>query len=168
MFKELMPVLKRRPLTLTVSSLNGDLVRVNVVPHGLDEDKKVNDSIPYSSKEKVAKIPDEAIKALTTPLCLTGTAEEIDAGLVERLANFTESHVQLQEVFDQAGEQIAEAVRAIKEREERDRKEKQKAKSKDAPVKASVETNAGPESNDPQKDSDPPAKEPLLQNLGLF
>jgi len=168
MFKELMPVLKRRPITLTVSSLDGDLVRVNVVPHGLDEDKKVNDSIPYSSKEKVAKIPDEAIKGLTTALCLTGTAEEIDAGLVERLTSFTESHVQLQEVFDQAGKQIAEAVRAIKEREERDRKEKQKAKSKDGPVKASVETNAGPESNDPQKDSEPPAKEPLPQNLGLF
>ncbi len=169
MFKELMPVLKRRPLTLTVSSLNGDLVRVNVVPHGLDEDKKVNDSIPYSSKEKVAKIPDEAIKALTTPLCLTGTAEEIDAGLVERLATFTESHVQLQEVFDQAGKQIAEAVRAIKEREERDRKEKQKTKPKDsAPVKASVETSTGPEGSDAPKDSEPPAKEPLPQNLGLF
>ena len=168
MFEELMPVIKRRPLTLTVSSLNGDLVRVNVVPHGLDEDKKVNDSIPYSSKEKVAKIPGEAIKALTTPLCLTGTAEEIDAGLVERLANFTESHVQLQEVFDEASKQIAEAVRAIKEREERDRKEKQKAKPKDAKLKASVETNAGPESNDPPKDSEPPAKEPLPQNLGLF
>ena len=168
MFKELMPVLKRRPITLTVSSLDGDLVRVNVVPHGLDEDKKVNDSIPYSSKEKVAKIPDEAIKGLTTALCLTGTAEEIDAGLVERLTSFTESHVQLQEVFDQAGKQIAEAVRAIKEREERDRKEKQKAKPKDAQLKASVETNAGPESNDPPKDSEPPAKEPLPQNLGLF
>jgi len=89
----------------------------------LDEDKKGNDSIPYSSKEKVAKIPGEAIKGLTTALCLTGTAEEIDAGLVERLTSFTESHVQLQEVFDQAGKQIAEAVRAIKEREERDRRE---------------------------------------------
>ena len=169
MFKELMPVLKRRPITLTVSSLDGDLVRVNVVPHGLDEDKKVNDSIPYSSKEKVAKIPDEAIKGLTTALCLTGTAEEIDAGLVERLTGFTESHVQLQEVFDQAGKQIAEAVRAIKEREERDRKEKQKTKPKDsAPVKASVETSTGPGGSDPPKDSEPPAKEPLPQNLGLF
>src|SRR5260370_38529155 len=80
----------------------------------------------------------------------------------------TERHVKIQEVFDQAGKQIAEAVRAIKEREERDRKEKQKAKSKDAPVKASIETNAGPESNHTQKDSDPAAKEPLPQNLGLL
>src|SRR5260370_7568648 len=111
MFKELMPVLKRRPITLTVSSLDGDLVRVNVVPHGLDEDKKGNDSIPYSSKEKVAKIPDEAIKALTTALCLTGTAEEIDAGLVARLTSFTEGHVHLQQVSHPPANQIAAASR---------------------------------------------------------
>src|SRR5258707_1555092 len=94
MFKELMPVLKRRPITLTVSSLDGDLVRVNVVPQGLDEDKKVNDSIPYSSKEKVAKIPDQAMKGLTTARCLTGTEEEIDAGVVERPPTFPDSHSQ--------------------------------------------------------------------------
>src|SRR5260370_5048194 len=75
MFKELMPVLKRRPITLTVSSLDGDLVRVNVVPHGLDEDKKGNDSIPYSSNEKGGKIPEEEITRLTRALCLSGSAD---------------------------------------------------------------------------------------------
>ncbi len=167
MFKELMPVLRRRPLTLTVSSLDGGLVRVNVVPHGLDEDKKGNESNSY--KDKVAQIPSEAIKALTRPLCLTGTPEEMDSGLARSLADFSESHVQLQEAFDQASKEIAEAVKAIKEREERERKERQKAKSKDsAPVKASVETSAGTESSDQKKDDEAPPKEPLPKNLGLF
>jgi hypothetical protein len=57
-------------------------------------------------------------------LSLTGTAEEIDQELAQTLKNFAESHVQLQETFDRAKEQIAEAVKAIEERD------KNKSKSK--------------------------------------
>ena len=83
MFTELMPLIEQRPLTITVAILNGGRqIRVNVVPQSLEKDGKVNDKIGYSNKDKIAKVPDEAIKALTTPLSLTGTAEEIDTDLM--------------------------------------------------------------------------------------
>jgi PRTRC genetic system protein E len=128
MFTELMPLIEQRPLTITVAVLSGShRIRVNVVPKSLDKDSQVNDKIGYSNKDKIAKVPDEAIKGLTTPLSLTGTAEEIDAEFAQALREFAESHVQLQKTVDQAKEQIAEAVKAVEERD------KIKAKSKPVP-----------------------------------
>jgi PRTRC genetic system protein E len=125
MFTELMPLIEQRPVTITVAVLSGSQrIRVNVVPKSLEKDSQVNDKIGYSNRDKIAKVPDEAINALTTPLSLTGTAEEIDAELA--LREFAESHVQLQKTVDHAKEQIAEAVKAIEERD------KNKAKVKTA------------------------------------
>ena len=139
MFTELMPLIEQRPLTITVAVLNGGRqIRVNVVPQSLEKDGKVNEKIGYSNKEKVAKVPDEAIKALTTPLSLTGTAEEIDAELAQALREFAESHVELQKAVEQAKEHIAEAVKAIEERD----KNKTKAKPAARPTAASEGANA--------------------------
>jgi PRTRC genetic system protein E len=125
MFTELMPLIEQRPVTITVAVLSGSRrLRVNVVPKSLGKDSQVNDKLGYSNKDKIAKVPEEAIKALTTPLSLTGTPEEIDAELAQALKEFAECHVQLQKTVDQAKEQIAEAVKAIEERD------KNKAKSK--------------------------------------
>src|SRR5260370_13087795 len=88
----------------------------------------MNDKSGYYNKDKIAKVPVEAIKALTTPLSLTGTAEEIDAELVQALREFAESHVQLQKTRDQAKEQIAEAVKAIEERDKNKTKVKTAAR----------------------------------------
>jgi len=127
MFTELMPLIEQRPITITVAALGGSQrIRVNVVPKSLDKDKQVNEKIGYSNKDKIAKVPDEAIEALTTPLSLTGTPEEIDAELTKALREFAESHLQLQKTVDQAKEQIAEAVKAIEERD------KNKSKTKTA------------------------------------
>jgi PRTRC genetic system protein E len=125
MFRELMPLIESRPLSITVAVLTGGLIRVNVVPQQLDKDSKVNDKIGYSNKEKIAKIPESAICALTTPLSLTGTPEEIDESLPQALTHFAESHVRLQNTVDDARNQIAEAVRATEERD----KNKSKTKS---------------------------------------
>jgi PRTRC genetic system protein E len=134
MFTELMPLIEQRPVTITVAVLSGtNLIRVNFVPKTLEKDDQVNDKIGYSNKDKIAKIPDAAIKALTTPLSLTGTPEEIDAELAHTLKEFAESHVQLQKTVDQAKGQIAEAVKAIEERE------KNKTKSKTVPRTAADE-----------------------------
>jgi len=81
MFKELEALLTKRSLTITVAALAGGQVRVNVIPHTRPEDTKVNEQIKYTHRDEVAAIPDSAIKALTTPISLTGTAEEIDAKL---------------------------------------------------------------------------------------
>jgi PRTRC genetic system protein E len=125
MFRELMPLIENRPLSITVAALSGGRIRVNVVPQLLEKDSKVNDKVGYSNKDKIAKVPESAINALTTPLSLTGTAEEIDQSLAESLTKFVESHGRLQHTLDEAREQIAEAVR---EAEERD-KTKSKTKS---------------------------------------
>src|SRR5579859_2375966 len=96
MFRELMPLIESRPLSITVAVLTGGLIRVNVVPQMLEKDSKVNDKVGYSYKDKIAKIPESAINALTTPLSLTGTPEEIDQSLAETLTQFVESHGRLQ------------------------------------------------------------------------
>jgi PRTRC genetic system protein E len=139
MFRELMPLIENRPLSITVAALSGGRIRVNVVPQLLEKDSKVNDKVGYSNKDKIAKVPESAINALTTPLSLTGTAEEIDQSLAESLTKFVESHGRLQHTLDEAREQIAEAVREAEERE------KSKAKTKSA--------NGGPTDKKEEKKS---------------
>jgi PRTRC genetic system protein E len=127
MFTDLKQLLTKRSLTITVALLDNGQIRVNVVPHVRPEDSKINEQIKYSTKSEVAPVPDEAIKALTTPISITGTAEEIDAKFPAILSQYVESHVRLQETLDRASSEIAEAVKAIDERN--------KAKAKDKTAK---------------------------------
>jgi len=115
-FTELKKLIAKRSLTITVAVLENEQIRVNVVPHVRLADSKVNEQIKYSNKSEVASVPEEAIKALTTSLSITGTAEEIDAKFPAILCEYVESHVQLQETLDRASSEIAEAVKAIDER----------------------------------------------------
>jgi PRTRC genetic system protein E len=110
MFQELKPLLANRSLTITVVALDEEQIRVNVIPHSRPDDSKVNEPITYSHKDQVAPIPDAAVKALTTPISLSGTAEEIDANLANLLMKFVESHRSLQDTCDRAGSEISEAV----------------------------------------------------------
>ena len=144
MFTELMPLIESRPITITVAALSGGRIRVNVVPQTLEEDSKLNDKIGYSNKDKIAKIPESAIHALTTPLSLTGTPSEIDAELAQQLATFVESQVSLQASVDHAKQEIAEAVKAIEERD------KNRSKSKTAAAARPDEKN---EETKPGKDA---------------
>ena len=57
MFIELMPLFERR--TITEAALKQGRIRVNIVPTALAEDSKLNEKISYSSKEKIAQIPEE-------------------------------------------------------------------------------------------------------------
>lgn len=125
MFTELMPVLQDRPLTITVVAVAGGKIKVCVVPQSQDKDGKVNSKVGFQAEKEVAKIPESAIKALTTPLALTGTPEELDAGLVAQLTSYAKSHAQLQHGIAQATQEITEAVKAIEERN----KAKSKAKA---------------------------------------
>ena len=125
MFKELMPVIVDRPLTITVAALPDGNVRVCVVPHSQDKDGKINDKVGYHNE--VAKIPESSIRALTTPLALTGTPEELDAELPQKLTTYAGSHTQLQHGVAQATQEITDALKAIEERN------KAKAKSKTTP-----------------------------------
>jgi PRTRC genetic system protein E len=114
MFKELMPVLADRPLTITVAAVADGKIRICVVPQSQDKDRKVNDKIGY--QKEVARIPDVSIQALTTPLALTGTPEELDAELTGKLTSYSGAHAQLQHGIAQATQEISDALKAIEER----------------------------------------------------
>jgi len=132
MFVELMPLIKTRAVSITVAAVGEGRIRVNVVPQSLERDNKLNEKVGYSHKDKIAAIPASAVAALTAPVSITGTPEEIDAEMAKTLMEFTESHVRLQKTVDQARNEIAEAVKAI---EERDKAAKIKAKTT-APAKS--------------------------------
>lgn len=151
MFTELMPLIKNRPLTITVAVEGDSRLRLNIVPKPLEKDKGANGKIGSTHSKEVAPIPNEAIHALTTPLSITGTPEEVDAGLAEALTKYAASHQTLQQSFDSAAANIAEAVKAIDERE-RIKKEKEKANSKKT-------------SNTTAKQSEPAKSEPDLPSL---
>ncbi len=74
MFTELMPLLRKRRLLLTISLVEGDTIRATIVPQ---------------------KASDTEDNALTTPLAITGTAEELDRDLPQQLVEFTGAHIQL-------------------------------------------------------------------------
>jgi PRTRC genetic system protein E len=148
MFTELKQLLARRSLTITVAALENGHLRVNVVPHSLPEDQKVNEQIKYSHKNEVAAVPDEAIKALTTPLSITGTAEEIDPEFPAILSQYVESHVTLQQTFDRASNEISDAVKAIDERNKNKTKEKA-AKSKQEEKTTKSQPEPKPDENLP-------------------
>jgi PRTRC genetic system protein E len=168
MFTELKKLIAKRSLTITVAVLDDEQIRVNVVPHARVADSKVNEQIKYSSKSEVASVPEKAIQALTTPISITGTAEEIDAKFPAILFGYVESHVQLQETLDRASSEIAEAVKAIDERnkskataktvkkEEKDKSEEPKPKVDETlPLWWTDKTAAAP--GTPQLQPAPPA-----------
>jgi len=130
MFSELMPLIQNRPLTLTIAAIDEKQIRVNVIPGKTEKDKAANKEIGHSHSKEVAPIPESSITALTTPLSLTGTPEEIDAQLAKTLTEFTALHVGLQNSFDTAADAIKKAVKDIDERERLKKEQEKAAKSK--------------------------------------
>ena len=94
MFTELMPLLRKRRLLLTVSLVEGDTIRATVVPQ---------------------KASDTDDNALTTPLAITGTAEELDRDLPQQLVEFTGAHLQLQTTLASAKAEMDAAAKAVRE-----------------------------------------------------
>ena len=141
MFKELGPLLRQRAVVLIVTRLEDDTIRVNVIPRKLNESE--ND-------------------ALTTPLCVAGSAEELDAELPSALVQFVGAHLELRNTLESAKEQIAAAAKAAKA----------EARSKVAPKAAPAPTE--PAATETKKPADAPPKpaEPRKQeparNASLF
>jgi PRTRC genetic system protein E len=95
-FTELMPLLKQRAVMITISDVGEGLLRVNIIPRKLVVDG--------SSDENTA---------LTTPLSITGKAEELDRELPGQLATFTESIARTGSNLDELKTQHAAAVKAL-------------------------------------------------------
>lgn len=121
MFTELMPLLRKRGLLLTISLVEGDALRATVLPQ---------------------KASDADDKSTTTPLAITGTAEEMDRDLPQQLIEFVGAHLQLQSTLASAKADMDAAAKAARE-------EARKKTGKPAtPTKAAVdEVPAKPESD---------------------
>ena len=91
MFKELVPILRNRAVLLTATALDDDQIRVNVVPK---------------------KMKDGDHDALTTPLSVTGTAEELDTQLAATLVGFVASHLQMKNALEKAKADMDVATKA--------------------------------------------------------
>jgi PRTRC genetic system protein E len=90
MFKELAPYLRQRAVLLTVTHLEEDQIRVNVIPQ---------------------KLKDGENAALTTPLTVTGTAAELDRDLPATLVNFVSAHLELRNTLDRAKAEMDAAAK---------------------------------------------------------
>ena len=94
MFTELMPLLRNRGLILTISLVEGDTIRATVLP------------------QKATESDDGAI---TTPLAITGTAEELDRDLPQQLIEFVGAHLQLQSTLASAKAEMEAVGKAARE-----------------------------------------------------
>ncbi len=94
MFVELMPMLKERTLLITVARVD-ERVKVNVIP---------------------AKVKEGEDHALTTPLSLTGSAEELDSELGRHLASYVESHLALGSTLAEARAEMDAAAKAARQK----------------------------------------------------
>jgi len=95
LFSQLAPLLTYRAVLITVSKLEeGDLLQVNICPRQLQQNEN---------------------QALTAPLCVTGTAAELDAELVPQIATFVSSHGGLTTNLAAIEQEVAEAEKAARE-----------------------------------------------------
>jgi PRTRC genetic system protein E len=94
-FTELKPLLKQRVVMITVSDIGEGLLRVNIIPRKLgDGDSEDN-------------------AALTTPLTVTGKAEELDRDLPSQLTSFTESIAKSGSNLEEVKTQHTAAIKAV-------------------------------------------------------
>ena len=113
MFTELIPLLRKRGLLLTVSLVEGDTIRATVVP------------------QKASETEDNA---LTTPLAITGTAEELDRDLPQQLVEFTGAHLQLQTTLASAKAEMEAAAKAAREEARKKTSKPSSARNPTTPV----------------------------------
>jgi len=93
MFKELAPLVRHRAVLFTVSHVDDDRFRVNVIPK---------------------KISDGENDALTTPVSVTGTVEDLDRELPQTLLHFVSSHLELKNSLERAKAEMEEASKAAR------------------------------------------------------
>jgi PRTRC genetic system protein E len=114
---------------LTVTSLEDDQIRVNVIPKKLKEGEN---------------------SALTTPMSFTGTAAELDEQLPDAIVSFVASHLELKNTLARAKEEMDTAAKAAQE--EARNKAKNNMKTSSQPARK-AEPAAKEE---PKKEPEPP------------
>ena len=107
LFRGLAPLLVNRTVIMTVAADGKGLLTLNVIPK---------------------KVKDDESDALTTALCITASAEELDRELPAQLREFTDVHAKAATNIQQVKGELAAAEKA--EREAADERRAKKAKGK--------------------------------------
>jgi PRTRC genetic system protein E len=133
-FQQLTPLLNNATLVLTISG-SAEALTLNVIPQPIDA---------------------KADGGLKTPLNITGTAAELDAGFADALTSYTASYLSMAESIANAQAQMAEAEKEIKSANATKQAQASKArqvaaKAKPAPVAGDLfntaETSEGDDLN---------------------
>jgi PRTRC genetic system protein E len=140
-FTELKPLLKQRVVMITVSDIGEGLLRVNIIPR------------------KLADGDSEDNAALTTPLTVTGKAEELDRDLPGQLASFTESIAKSASNLEEVKTQHTAAIKAVEAENKKRLDERKKTNGSKAANVAPPKTSPPAEFKDgkPVFGSKPPA-----------
>ena len=125
LFTQLEPLLVHRAVLVTVSKIAGDRLQVNICPRQLKEGEN---------------------PALTIPLCVTGTAAELDADLVPQISRFVASHIGLNSNLTAIEKEIAEAEKTARE----EAKKKHKVANGGKKVADNTASAPSPESSKPE------------------
>ena len=141
MFKELGPLLRQRTVVMILTRFEDDTIRVNVIPRKLNESE--ND-------------------ALTTPLSVAGTAEELDAELPSALVQFVGAHLELKNTLESAKDQIAAAAKTAKA------EARSKTAPKPVPARAKLAATETKKSTDETPKPAESRKQEPARNTSLF
>jgi PRTRC genetic system protein E len=136
MFKELAPYLRQRAVLLTITHVEEDQIRLNVIPQ---------------------KIKDGENAALTTPLSVTGTAEELDRDLPSTLVNFVGAHLGLKNTLDRVKEEMDAAAKAAQA--------EARSKSKSAMTKSAPKSELARSAETPKPVPPPPSEPARVASL---
>ena len=107
LFQGLAPLLINRAVIMTVTADGKGLLTLNVIPK---------------------KVKDDENDALTTALCITASAEELDRDLATQLREFTDVHAKAGSNIQKVKDELAAAEKA--EREAADERRAKKTKGK--------------------------------------
>ena len=110
MFAELLPILRNRPLMLTLALVGDNAIRVNVIP------KRIKDS-------------DSGDDALTTALTVSGAPDELDREFTGQLVGFTDAFVKLGSNLAEIESAHATAVKAVEAERKKEVENKRKGTS---------------------------------------
>ena len=107
MFVELLPILRNRSVMLTLALVGDKAIRVNVIPKRLKESDSGDD-------------------ALTTPLTVTGTPDELDREFARQLTGFSEAFVKLGSNLAEIEAAHTTAVKAVEAEKKKEIENKRK------------------------------------------
>jgi len=136
MFKELAPYLRQRAVLLTITHLEDDQISVSIIPK---------------------KLKDGENTALTTPIKLTGTAEELDEDLPSSIVGFVAAHLQLKNTLERAKAEMDAAGKAAQA----------EARAKKQPAKKETSNGESAKTDAATKPAVVPKPEPA-KTFGLF